>query len=266
VGAGLLRSSLRDRYNGFIDRHEVAWELIMGALAAVFAVIGFAGDDANPATLQFIAALELGLTAVFVAEFATRLAAAQDRRRYLRGHWIDLVALIPTTRGVRLLRLLRLLRLIRTFTGVYRALTSIERLATHKGLVWLFVAWLTVAVICSIALYVAEAGVNENIATPLDALWWGVVTLTTVGYGDVFPVTPEGRLAAATLMILGITLFAAITGTITSALVARDQQLADLPAQLERLAELHARGALTDAEFAMGKARLLGADEPRGSD
>ncbi len=73
-------------------------------------------------------------------------------------------------------------------------------------------AWLAVAVICSIGLYIAESGVNPAVGDPLDALWWGVVTLTTVGYGDVFPVTPEGRLAAAGLMILGITLFAAIHG------------------------------------------------------
>jgi voltage-gated potassium channel len=49
------------------------------------------------------------------------------------------------------------------------------------------------------------------VSSPLDALWWGVVTLTTVGYGDVYPVTPEGRLAAAILMLLGIGLFGLIT-------------------------------------------------------
>jgi len=106
----------------------------------------------------------------------TLLAASRDRRAYLRGHWIDAVALIPTVRGlrlVRLLRFLRLLRLVRVFAGVYRALSSIERLARHRSLIWLFCAWLTVAATCSAALFIAEHGVNPSIDDPWDALWWG---------------------------------------------------------------------------------------------
>jgi voltage-gated potassium channel len=224
----------------------------MAAFAVAFVVVGFAGDDA--ASLNVLA-IEYALTALFTVEFGTRFAAARDRKRYLAGHWIDLVALIPTARGARLLRLLRL---VRAFTGIYRALSSIERLAQHGRLLWLFVAWLGVAVICASALYVAEVGVNPNIDDPTDALWWGVVTLTTVGYGDVFPVTPEGRLAGGALMILGITLFAAITGTITSFLIASQGTTDDSPAaRLRQLDELHRDGIVTDAEFESKKVELL---------
>jgi len=248
---------LRDRYNDFIDRHEVAWELTMAAFAIAYVLVGFVGDESQPS--DAVLAVEYGLTAIFVAEFGTRFLAAYDRRRYLRRHWVDLVALIPTVRGVRLLRLLRLLRMIRVFTGLYRALSSIERLATHGRLVWLFVAWLAIAVICSAALYLAEEGVNPNIDDPLDALWWGIVTLTTVGYGDIFPVTPEGRLAAAALMILGITLFAAITGTITSFLVVSEGTTDDSPAiRLRQLDELHRDGVVNDTEYEAKKVELLG--------
>jgi hypothetical protein len=75
---------------------------------------------------------------------------------------------------------------------------------------------------CSAWLYIAEHGVNKAVDNPFDALWWGVVTLTIVGYGDVTPVTTEGRIAAMALMLLGIGLFGAITATITSYLMARD--------------------------------------------
>lgn len=230
----------------------------MAALAAAFVVVGFAGDEDAPS--EVVLAVDAGLTAIFVAEFASRFAASRNRRAYLRGHWIDLLAIVPAVRGARLLRLLRLLRLVRAFAGLYRGLTRLERLAKHRGLVTLFVAWLGVAGICATALYLAEVGVNPNVQTPLDALWWGVVTLTTVGYGDIFPITPEGRLAGAALMILGITLFATITGTITSVLVSEREAANDISGQLEKLADLHSRGVLTDVEFDLGKARVLGRD------
>ena len=208
---------MRDRFNGFVARHEVAWELGMAALAIAYVGIGFASDAATGSGRDYLDAVDLGLTVIFVAEFAARFAATFDRAAYLRGHWIDLFALIPVARGVRVLRLLRLLRLVRAFAGIYRALQQFERMARHRGLAWLFVAWLAVMVICSAFLYTAEVGINKAIASPWDALWWGIVTLTTVGYGDVTPVTPvEGKVAASVLMLLGIGLFSAITATVTS--------------------------------------------------
>ena len=140
-------------------------------LAVAFVVVGFASDDAGPSLLPTLEAFDLALTAIFIAEFGSRFLASYDRRRYLRGHWIDLVALIPAGRGLRLFRLLRLLRLLRAFAGFYRVLTHYERLAGQRRLIGLFVAWLAVAVISATALYLAEAGVNPNIETPLDALW-----------------------------------------------------------------------------------------------
>ena len=220
AGAVTTEESLpiRDRYTAFIARHDVAWELAMAAIVVAWVVIGFVGEGYDAAPF-----VEAVLTIILAAEFFTRFAASRDRRAYFRGHWIDAVALIPipAIRGLRLIRLLRLLRLIRAFSGVYRALVSVERFATDRQLIWLFTSWLAVAFICSTALFLAEEGVNPAINEPMDALWWGVVTLTTVGYGDVFPVTTEGRLAAGALMILGITLFAAITATITSRLMTR---------------------------------------------
>jgi voltage-gated potassium channel len=250
---------IRRRYNRFIQEHEIAWELVMGALAAVFVTVGFSGDDASPESAPLIDAVEVTLTVIFLTEFVTRFAAAFDRRKYLRAHWIDLLALIPAVRGVRLLRLLRLLRLVRTFAGLYRALGHWQRIASHRGLLTLFIAWLGVAGICAIGLYLAEVGANESIRDPFDALWWAVVTLTTVGYGDVYPVTLEGRLAAGALMIIGITLFAGITGTITSYLVSTESAPTSNPtALLRELALLHREGVLTTSEFEAKKSDVLG--------
>lgn len=243
---------LRSRYNAFIERHEVAWELSFAMLALAFVATGFI--DGVPWVLW----VDATITAVFVAEFTTRLAASYDRRAYLRDHWVDVLALIPAFRGFRLLRLLRLLRLVRFFAGVYRAMGQFERVARNRGLLLLVTVWLGVVVITSMAFFAAEVNENPNVTSPIDALWWGVVTLTTVGYGDVLPLTPEGRIAAIVLMVLGIGLFSAITATVTSALLAGRTEGSIAPAdRLRALADLHRDGLLTDDEFAAKRTDAL---------
>lgn len=251
------------RYNLFIARHEIAWELGMGFLAIVFVALGFAIDQVGEGQRPELEALEIGLTIVFLLEFVTRITAAFDRVQYLRGHAIDLIALVPPVRAARVLRLLRLLRLVRAFSGVYRASMHVQGLASHRGFAWLVSAWLAVMVLCSFALYAAEHGINKAIDSPFDALWWGVVTISTVGYGDVYPITFEGKLAAIVLMLLGIGLFSAITATVTSYMLATRQHTgaareSGLASELALLAELRSQGSLTESEFGRAKEKLLG--------
>jgi voltage-gated potassium channel len=286
VGAG--PASTREAFNRFFVAHEVAWELGMAALAVLYVALGFIVDDVQQAAAARpdLEAAELVLTGLFVLEFGSRILAARSRLDYLKGHWIDVIALAPPIRIARPLRLLRLLRLVRAFAGIYRAGLHVAGLAQHKAFAWLLLAWFGVMAVCSAWLYIAEHGINKAVNDPFDALWWGVVTLTTVGYGDVTPQTQEGRLAAMALMLLGIGLFGAITATITSYLMtadlrrveskvdadtALDQAAADrtttvertssaqpsLASELERLATLHRQGDLTADEFTAAKQQAL---------
>jgi voltage-gated potassium channel len=246
------------RYRAFINLHEIAWELAFAALAVTFVTLAFVPVDAGSRVESLVELAEWVITGMFVLEFGSRLFVAPDRGGYLRGHWVDLIGLVPPARWLRPFRLLRLLRLVRAFAGVGRALVHVDRLARHRGLIWLLIAWLAVTMVCSIGLYIAEKGANAAVDSPLDALWWGITTMTTVGYGDVYPVTPEGRLAAAVLMVLGIGLFSAVTATVTSFLIGGRDSSSALAVDLERVAALHSGGQLSDEEFAVAKAKLLG--------
>ena len=296
------RPPLRDAFNGWFVRHEIAWELAMAALAIVYVALGFIVDDATQARPE-IEVAEWVLTGIFAVEFGSRILAARSRLDYFRGHWIDVIALAPPIRVARVLRLLRLLRLVRAFAGLYRAGMHMHGLAGHKGFAWLLFAWLGVMAVCSAWLYIAEHGVNKAVDNPFDALWWGVVTLTTVGYGDVTPVTTEGRIAAMALMLLGIGLFGAITATITSYIMTSDLRRMEskvdadaaidrtnlaldqaaqrtetttasaespssaggtLVSDLERLAALHRAGDLTADEFGEAKKLALGRSTDKG--
>jgi voltage-gated potassium channel len=256
---------LRDRYNHFIAYHAIAWELTFAALAVVYVVVGFLADDPGSASRQAVEVLETGLTVIFVLEFATRFLASRNRARYLVDHLVDLVALIPTARGLRLFRLLRLLRLVRAFSGLFRALSEVQRIAAHRALVGLVVAWLAVMVICSIAFYAVEHETNDRLRSPMDALWWGIATLTG---GDplVTITTLEGRVAAGVLLVVGVGLFGAITAVITTQLLSRAPRTAiatehdahrdeDLPGLIRELVALHRDRVPADNEYESTKGR-----------
>jgi voltage-gated potassium channel len=190
----------------------------MAGLAVVYLGVGFSIDEGQGAP-TFIIGL---LAVIFLSEFAIRFWDAPSRRLYLRGHWLDLVSCIPLVGGLRGLRILRLLRLgaaLRIF-----ALAEHEAEAHQRHDSWwylgpvLIVIWLG----ASAAYWSLEHGVNPSLHTFGDALYWTFITATTVGYGDITPTTPEGRILAGALIFVGIGLVGFASAQLTQRLMHTD--------------------------------------------
>ena len=167
---------------------------------------------------------------IFLIDFAINLSGSRPRRAYFidsRG-WLDLLGSIPSfgvfqaTALFRLARLSRLARISRLLRG--QAGTELVRDVVHnRGQYAVFITLLAAGIVlttASILVLEFESGAPDaNITTGGDALWWAVVTITTVGYGDFYPVTMLGRLTAFFVMLAGVGIIGALASILASLLV-----------------------------------------------
>ena len=168
------------------------------------------------------------ICAVFLVDFIVTLWRAPDRWRYMiTWGWVDLISSIPTLdiarwgRIARIARVARLLRALRASRLLSKVILQKQRQST--AVAGVMIGFLMI-VACSTAMLQMEKDPASNIKTAEDAVWWAFTTITTVGYGDRFPVTPEGRIVAAILMTVGVGLFGALSATLAAAFIARDEQ------------------------------------------
>ena len=174
----------------------------------------------DPDTRLILSYTDTAVCLIFFADFLYSLFTADRRLRYLyTWGWVDLVSSIPALPYVRWGRAARLTRILRLMRGVRSARTLgsfiLEYRAKSTVLAAAMIALLAI-VFGSIAVLNVERAAGGNIQTGSGALWWSVVTVTTVGYGDRFPTTTEGRVIASALMAVGIGLYGTFTAFIAS--------------------------------------------------
>ncbi|WP_216917355.1 potassium channel family protein [Nocardia noduli] len=197
-----------------LTRREI-WERTTGIPMMVLAVV-FLGvyawqvldTGASPRLDAWLTRVDFAIWAAFALDFAVRLWLSGNRWRFLRTHPVDLlIVVLPPFRPLRLLRAAMLV-----IGTLNRNTTTRARLAVFVG-----VSSVLVLLLCSLAFFDAEYGATDSkIHNFGDALWWSMVSVTTVGYGDVYPVTTEGRLISLILMTFGIGLISFAIGTTTS--------------------------------------------------
>jgi len=189
--------------------------------------------------------------AAFVVEYLVKLYLAPSRRRFITHHLIDLaIVALSLLRPLRILRLLPLLNFVRAGVVLANALKRAKTLFTHRGLHFVLLAVLGIVFVGSALELVFEQTANgSTIHNFGDALWWAIVTVTTVGYGDKYPVSAGGRGIAVVLMLVDIGLIGILTATVASYFIEQgdDTNSADLNIRLDRIEALLTRvAAATD--------------------
>ncbi len=176
--------------------------------------------------------------ALFAVEYLAKFALAPKRSTYFRTHLLDLVIVaVPFFRPARLGRLVNLGRLGRIGVVAADVLARAKKLMTHKGVHFVMLAVAVIVFACAGLVTIAERSAKgANIHDFGQGLWWAIVTVTTVGYGDRYPVTPFGEGVAVILMLVGIGLIGVLTATVASYFV--DQKTDRLEERLERMEQL----------------------------
>jgi voltage-gated potassium channel len=210
------------------DAQSAVYELFIFALTifSLVTLVAYFFLPLSEATREAIFRSDFVVSLVFLADFLRSLVRAPDKADYLKWGWLDFLGSIPAVLPLHLLRLARLARAWRTV----RTRNPRQVLGEFQGdraqgafLITVLVA-LIVLTISGVLVLELEAGALEsNIDSGDDAFWWAFVTMTTVGYGDRFPVTPWGRVVAMVLMAVGVGIFGVLTSYLASAFVADTQ-------------------------------------------
>ncbi len=206
-----------------------AWEVfILGVSVLSVLNLLLVGLFRNPHLDQVFIIMDSLLTVVFLLDLSRRLMVAEDRRCYLTqgSGWVDVIAAFPVLRILRVLRIVRMVRVMQRLGGL-RAFTAFFSNRAAGGLLSVLLVAIFVLEFGSLAILTVEDGApNSNIHTASDAMWYLLVTMSTVGYGDLYPVTGSGRLIGSLIIIVGVGVFGTLTGFLANAFLAPSQAVA----------------------------------------
>jgi voltage-gated potassium channel len=217
------------------DKIERASRLPMTLLSIVFLVALTLPEVINlgPGLNATLDAVTWLIWSIFAFELGLMTYLASDRRRYLRQHWVDvLTVLVPFLLPLRLLAIIIISA---------RLWTEAKVLIYQRTFSTVAMTTLVASVASATLVYLMERGGDGPIQTYPDALWWAAATVTTVGYGDVFPKSAAGRGVAVLLMLVGISVFGLLTARVAALFVEAKEddlhgrKLDEVLARLERL-------------------------------
>lgn len=243
----------RRRWFDIIYRHDTPPSknfdllLIVAIVASVIVVMLDSDPWLHVDHARALYAIEWGFTLLFTAEYVLRLVVVRRPLRYALSWWgfIDLLSILPTYLSVffpgsqtllvvRILRMLRLFRILKLTQYVEESGLLMHALWSGRRKIFLFVsALLAIAVIFGALMYVIE-GPENGFATIPTGMYWAIVTMSTVGFGDITPQTPLGRVFASVLILIGYSIIAVPTGIFTVELAKAMREEVDGPGKSDK--------------------------------
>jgi voltage-gated potassium channel len=199
----------------------------------------------DPDAMNVVYTINAILTVIFLFDFGLRFYTAPARSYYFWHDfgWADLLACVPILRFLRLFRIFKAYRLIKRY-GTKKIAAYLSRHRAEAALYILVFAVILIIEAGSVMVIMAErASPSANITTASDAMWWVYVTITTVGYGDRYPVTTMGRLAGVMVMTTGVGVFATFAGFIANKLLTSDQKEEEMQEQVQEQVQVASNSA-----------------------
>lgn len=226
--------------NEFKDSNYELFILALSILSIVNIILGIIIQNPNLSAVIF--AVDIILSIVFLGDFLYRFFTAGSRRHYFikEWGWLDLLGSLPLPQAkvARLARIFRASRLMRQF-GLRQMIYDFVHDRAGSSLFTVITLVILVFEFGSLAiLYVEELAPGANITNASDAMWWAVVTMSTVGYGDQFPVTQTGRFIGVIVILVGVGLFGVVTGFMANAFLGTEEETGAENINLAHLAAL----------------------------
>lgn len=248
---------------------------LMVAIVASVAVVMLDSDPwlhVDHARILYV--LEWGFTVLFTVEYAVRLMVVRRPLRYVFSLWglIDLLSILPTYASlllpgsqallvVRILRVLRLFRVLKLTQYVEESSVLLGALWRSRRKIFLFISLLlTIAVVFGALMFVVE-GPEHGFATIPTGMYWAITTMATVGYGDLVPQTPVGRLVASALVLIGYSIIAVPTGIYTAELASNMRHAGRAQRDARSCGDCGLGGHSPDSVFCRGCGERLSAPE-----
>lgn len=257
-----MKSGNPTRLRGIADRTQVGPFQIAILVLSLAVLVALAADTLLVLPVEVQRLIQFADTAVCIillTDFVVRFRRAESKLAFIKWGWVDLIASIPNLdilRWGRMVRVLRVIRLLRGVRSVHRVATAIFQNRLQGGAVSLALMAFLLVAFSSVAVLVCEREEGANIKSAEDAIWWSIATMTTVGYGDRYPVTTEGRVVGIVLMICGVGMFAGLSGLVASLFLGKSEPKPDATQEiLTRLEHLEARLGSSPSEQTRSSSR-----------
>jgi voltage-gated potassium channel len=174
-------------------------------------------------TLELLNKVDFTICFFFLYDFFFRFYKAESKLKFLKWGWIDFISSIPVWNSFQWARLVRVIRILRALRSTKVLINYLYHDKGQGTLITAVLIAILMMIFSSVAVLNFETVPDSNIKSPEDALWWALTTIATVGYGDKYPVTSEGRLTAVLLITCGVGLFGVYTAYIAKLFVAEER-------------------------------------------